>query len=637
MENQQKVPDILGGPGGSFRERIEAWNVGNISANNSPRGDDDMEVDANKETANKETGGTGAESAAQVENEENGPKTADEKDANEPQGTDGDDEEVDDLRKKALETIPSKKRDRPQTTESDVANLLATSKAAAEVKKAKMEMDDVKSRRMMLYLPDFKAKFGELMAEYNCLVEKKFSAGEYDGKYKALQMEQEARWDRTNKCGQIYPVAGADTAWMMTTLNEMLLAKQEESYFEYHLYLYSRFVDEWDVAILLLNGSALVSLEYDREKVLAYLRRNLGELAGMDESDWRLISISQPRYEMEKAPFTFKYTDKETGEEKQEKRERLTKVRKGNAVVTLHLKREAAEKIKSEGDGMIPFQHGKVKVKWGNPDIIFSTKDPISSANNTPLGNGRGGKALGSGRGALSGGRGAATGRGVARGRGAVAMGGSPRGAKRERRFVEKPHFRAQKARWEAANPYLDEIQIVREEESAMDADNGEPHTEPHTGEPQRPEPPGMNGPESVLEVIIDYTNELSEWTDGEKVTLDETIEKYRYLEFAENDSDADNISVRSYRSVASNVSSRTLSKGQKKNRAQKRKTLSETAKRIRGDRMVTLEELLKRFREAACDEDEEKERDQHIADIEKELKTHKAKLEGPHVIMEHD
>ena len=625
MERQPKVPDILGGPGGSFKERIEAWNIGNVSANNSPRGDDDMEVDANKETANnKETGSVDAEGAAPVVNEEDGQKEAGERGEEVPEGAMGGEDEADNLRKQALDSIPGKKRDRPKTTESDVANLLATSKAAAEAKKAKLERESFKSRRMMLYLPDFKAKFGELMTEYNCLVEKKWINGDYKGEYKALQMEKEAEWDRVNKCGQIYPAAGADTAWMMATLNEMLKAKQEENYFEYHLYLFSRFVEEWDVAILLLNGSALISLEYDREKVLAYLRRNLGELAGMDESDWRLISISQPRFEMTKVPFTFKYTDKETGEEKQEQRERMTQVRKGNAVATLHLKREAAEKIKSEWDGMIPFQHGKVKVKWGNPEIIFETKKQVSSANSTPLGNGRGGKALGASRGAPAG-RGAAPGRGAASGRGAR---GSPSGAKRERRFVEKPHFRAQKARWEAANPYLEEVQIVQSEPPSMDTE---------TSDTQRPDPPGMIGPESILEVIIDYTNELSDWTDGEKVTLDETIEKYRYIEFADNESDADNISVRSYRSVASNASSKTLSKGQKKNRAQKRKTLSDTARRIRESRIAALGELLQRMREATCDEDGKDERDQYIDDIEKEMKTHKAKLEGPHVIMEHD
>ena len=146
-----------------------------------------------------------------------------------------------------------------------------------------------------------------------------------------------------------------------------------------------------------------------------------------------------------------------------------------------------------------------------------------------------------------------------------------------------------------------------------------------------------MLGPESVLEVIIDYTNDLSDWTNGEKVTLDETIEKYRYIDLAENESDADNISVRSYKSVASNASARTLSKGQKKNRAQKRRTLSDTARKIREDRITTLEELLKRMREAECEEDGEQEREQYIRDVENELKTHKAKLEGPHVIMEHD
>ena len=96
----------------------------------------------------------------------------------------------------------------------------------------------------------------------------------------------------------------------------------------FHLYLYQDFVKEWDVAILLLSGSALVSLEYDRAKVGAYLKRNLGELAGLPDSSWRLISISQPRFEMENVPFTFKYTNNKTGEPKEDKRENTTSDKK---------------------------------------------------------------------------------------------------------------------------------------------------------------------------------------------------------------------------------------------------------------------------------------------------------------------
>ena len=73
-----------------------------------------------------------------------------------------------------------------------------------------------------------------------------------------------------------------------------------------------------------------------------------------------------------------------TGEQKEDQRERLTRVRKGNAIVTLHLTRAAAESIKAK-ESYIPFQHGQVKVKWGNPEIILK-KDPTLSANNTPLG-----------------------------------------------------------------------------------------------------------------------------------------------------------------------------------------------------------------------------------------------------------
>ena len=238
------------------------------------------------------------------------------------------------------------------------------------------------------------------MTAFNCKTERAYEDGSFKGEYRALKMEREAKWDRDNKVGQIYPAPGADARWLTETLNEVLKDVTAETY----LYLYRDFVIEWDIAILLLNGSALIIFEYDREKVLAYLERNMGEIAKIKREDWRLISISQPRVIKRKLKVGETYFDEEGKKHVCEEAGQY-KAKTGNALTTLHVRRELAEMIKKKG-GVIPFQHGPVKVKWGDPEIVFS-KDLYPSSNETPLG-----------------------------------PNPKPKAAPKERKFVEKPEYR---------------------------------------------------------------------------------------------------------------------------------------------------------------------------------------------------
>ena len=281
MENDKQVPAILGGPGTSLREKINTWNVGQISGNSSPAQDvDAMETDQTSkvdQAAGNTSGATeGADGALGVAA---GGDTGGEKPGEDAGGdADGDDEEA--LRKKALQTIPSQKRSRVKTTESEIN---ARKQADEEMAKTMADYQEKKNRRILLYLPDFQVKFNDIMTDFACfIIERKCEEGAFEGNYAAVQMERDPRWDQDNKVGQLYPGSKADTKWIVNALNKMLEEKLKEKDFEYFVYLYDDFFNDWEVAILLLNGSALVSLEYDRAKVSSYLRRNLGELTAMD-------------------------------------------------------------------------------------------------------------------------------------------------------------------------------------------------------------------------------------------------------------------------------------------------------------------------------------------------------------------
>ena len=375
----------------TLQEKIESWNIG-LFAQKKPLEDPNTTIteDERMETTEEETAQATAEAILNESEEmhDAASKVGSDKGEADEAGQDGkneannDDEDASVLRKEALKTM-SKKRPREKTQdEINIAEALAKTKSEAAAKRAMIEREATKSRRMLLYLPVKGANFKDIMTRWNCRVETAYANGEYKGMYKSLVLEKEAQWDRGNKVGQIYPVAGADTNWLMKTLNEILDATPVESY----LYLYRDFVAEWEVAILLLNGSALVEMEYDREKVLSYLERNLGEVARLERDAWRLISISQPRIGQAKLKKGKMYLDPE-GKKKFADKDGLYEATLGNALTTLHIKKEVADAIKAKG-GSISFQHGPVKVKWGSPEVVFKS-DFSNSANATPLGPGK--------------------------------------------------------------------------------------------------------------------------------------------------------------------------------------------------------------------------------------------------------
>ena len=389
--------DILPKEKSTFQEKIKSWDI-SLLAQKKPLQDpnstiteeelmDTTEQDAVQAKADAILNESDEmhDAASEIEKAEDAADAAEAAeggaDANEADDN-GNNEDEATLRKKALKTM-SKKRTREKTQdEINIEEALAKTKSEAAAKRAMIEMEATKSRRMLLYLPVKGANFKDIMTKWNCRVEDAYSNGEYKGMYKSLVLEREAQWDRGNKVGQIYQVAGADTTWLMKTLTEILDKTPVESY----LYLYRDFIAEWDVAILLLNGSALVEMKYDREKVLSYLERNMGEVARLKRDSWRLISISQPRIGQVKLKKGKMYFDPE-GKKMFADKEGLYEATLGNALTTLHIQRKVADEIRAKG-GSISFQHGPVKIKWGNPEVVFKS-DFGSSANATPLGPGK--------------------------------------------------------------------------------------------------------------------------------------------------------------------------------------------------------------------------------------------------------
>ena len=382
----------------TLQEKIKSWDIG-LFAQKKPQLEDPNSTiteDDLMDTSEQEAGAQAKADAIMNESDEMHDATSEvEKDeADNTAAVDdtdvdagGTNEDEATLRKKALKTM-NKKRTREKTQEEiNIEEALAKTKSEAAAKRAMIEIEATKSRRMLLYLPVKGANFKDIMTKWNCRVEDAYTSGEYKGMYKSLVLEREAQWDRGNKVGQIYPVAGADTNWLMKTLSEILDTFQhDDKPVESYLYLYRDFIAEWDVAILLLNGSALVEMEYDREKVLSYLERNMGEVARLKRDSWRLISISQPRIGQIKLKKGKMYFDPK-GKKMFADKEGFYEATLGNALTTLHMTKKVGDEIRAKGS-VISFQHGPVKVKWGNPEVVFKN-DFGNSANATPLGPGK--------------------------------------------------------------------------------------------------------------------------------------------------------------------------------------------------------------------------------------------------------
>ena len=607
------LPKILG-ENQSFREKIKNWNIGNFGANeenpnssadpgnvtitgsdNASEGMEVSETEAQK--AQREADAILQEVEAIVNDddeakkseeapakEDDTPAKGDAAKNDEPPEvtltTDDDEDDEERLREKALGSIgkKSKKRGRENSQEAtSVDQLVAKARSEAEAKRAMLEQQAMKSRRIMLYLPEKGANFKDIMTDFNCAIDKAYNDGVYKGQYRSLLMEREARWDRDNKMGQIYPAAGSDVQWFMKILNEILERVPVLS----HLYLFRDFVAEWDIAILLLNGSALVSMGYDRERVLVYLERNLGEIAKLDRDAWRLISISQPRVIKRKLEEGAVYYDAEGKRlvcEKAGKYDALT----GNALTTLHVRSSLAAKIKSKGN-VIPFQHGPVKVKWGNPDIIFK-QELGESANTTPLGPGPG---AGKGLGASTSAEGTE----------------SANGESRPRKFVEKPQYQ----------------------------DPNKVHLGWAAGRREEKE-------EKLEDIVTEFIDYEAHWEQTGRTELEATISKFKYL--LENPNDEDDISVKSYRTEAGGASAAStsgLTKGQKKNLAIKKKTLCEKAKRLRLKRITKLGEFKDRLVLCYCPIKKINDRDELLANIERDVTQLRSTIEGNGVVMEYE
>ena len=586
---KDKLPKILGDDQ-DFQEKIKNWDIGVFGPRNGTNeekednpgditipGDESHESDKMEFEDAETESQRAAEKADEIINEATKEPSKSPGVNDEPPEytlTDDDDDDEVRLRKEALKTIPenSKKRPREGAGQLDANEILAKARSEAATKKAMLEQEAMKGRRILLYLPERGANFRDIMTALNCRVEKTYNEGLYKGLYKTLRMEREARWDRDNKVGQIYPGPSSDAQWILKSLNEVLKDVKVEAY----PYLYRDFIVDWEVAILLLNGSALVDMQYDRTKVLDYLERNMGDIAKINREDWRLISISQPRVIKRKVKAGEVYFDEEGVKHTCETAGKYM-ARTGNALTTLHMRATLATTIKTKGS-VIPFLHGPVRVKWGDPEVVFK-KDLQASVNTTPLGPGPGASSEGSG---------------------APATAGAP--AWKPRKFVEKPE-------------YQDPNKL-------------------HLAWAERSE----DKEEQYEEIVKEFTDHEALWEQAGKEELRSTIEKFKYL--LENPLDEDDISVKSYRTEAgapAKASTAGLTKGQKKNLAIKKKTLCEKARKIRTKRVTKLEEYKERLATCYCPIRLANEREDLLTSIQTDIILHNSMMEGDGVIMEHD
>ena len=591
-DKDPKLPKILGS-NQDFKEKVKNWDIGMFGPRKGSNaeekednpgdvtipGDESHESDKmefeDAETESQKAADKADEIIKEATNKE--PLKSSDAHNEPPEYTLTDDDEATDeerLRKEALETIPenSKKRPREDAGQVDANEILAKARSEAQTKKAMLEQEAMKGRRILLYLPEKGANFKDIMTALNCEIERTYNEGIYKGLYKTLRMEREARWDRDNKVGQIYPGPSSDAQWILKSLNEVLKDVKVEAY----PYLYRDFIIDWEVAILLLNGSALVDMKYDREKVLDYLERNMGDIAKLNREDWRLISISQPRVIKRKVKAGEVYFDEEGVKHTCEEAGQYM-ARTGNALTTLHMRASLAATIKTKGS-VIPFLHGPVKIKWGNPEVVFK-KDLQVSVNTTPLGPGPGASSGGLGSGPTE---------------------AAP--AWKPRKFVEKPEYQ------DPNKLHLAWAERSEEKE------------------------------EQYEDIVKEFMDHEARWEQAGKEELRSTIEKFKYL--LENPTDEDDISVKSYRTDAgtpAKASTAGLTKGQKKNLAIKKKTLCDKAMKIRKKRVTKLEEYKERLAMCYCPIKLANEREDLLTSIQTDIILHNSMMEGKGVIMEHD
>ena len=256
--------------------------------------------------------------------------------------------------------------------------------------------------RILLFLPDRNVAFKKVISGFLAYIDDRVARAKKGGAFlKTILFEREAQWDLTHKVGHIFLEEGADTAWILSTLQNFIRRENLRAM----AYSALEFEEDWEIFMLRMNNSALPSMQYDFDRVEAYLDRNLTGLANWERSDWVLSGIVQPRILKRKADGTIDdpptnktaiTTPQGGGRGRGRGRganppqiSRSTTspglthdtYAKGNSIVILHLRKSFADQM----DCDVKFQHGIVRaVKMNKPDVFYE----YASVNMIPLGKG---------------------------------------------------------------------------------------------------------------------------------------------------------------------------------------------------------------------------------------------------------
>ena len=130
--------------------------------------------------------------------------------------------------------------------------------------------------RILLFLPDRNVAFKKVISGFLAYIDNRVARAKKGGPFlKTILFEREAQWDLTHKVSHIFLEEGADTAWILSTLQNFIKRENLRAM----AYSALEFEDDWEIYMLRMNNSALPSMQYDFDRVEAYLDRNLTGLA----------------------------------------------------------------------------------------------------------------------------------------------------------------------------------------------------------------------------------------------------------------------------------------------------------------------------------------------------------------------
>ena len=204
---------------------------------------------------------------------------------------------------------PRKRKERKDdTTEEEKRQREKEAKFIEERKR----MAELKQNRILLFIPDRKVAFKKVIVGLLAYIDDLISKEKKGGRtLKMIKFLEDPQWDFKNKVGHIFLEPGADTTWVLDTLNEYIKKEAVRAY----AYGAFEFDHDWTTVMMKMNNSAMPCMGYDFERVEAYLERNLRDVANWKRENWRLVGISQPRILKRKAEADGEEDDEEDGPE----------------------------------------------------------------------------------------------------------------------------------------------------------------------------------------------------------------------------------------------------------------------------------------------------------------------------------